>query len=888
MNVQRRFVKRVTRGDERAPGARSRSGYGLALVLAASLAACSSGGNIGIGNSQRADPGTVDFPIFYVKRTIPPATDDLRLLRFAVPQADLYKRASASPSATETNITARVTANAAYDVKDIDASTDGTKVVFAMRGPLTMNMVQKNPPSWRIWEYVIATDTLHPVVDPAVDPAPLTVNDVSPHYLPDGRILFSSTRQTQSKGVLLDEGKPQFEAQDEDRNEPAFVLHVMNADGTNIHQISFNQSHDRDATVLASGRVLWSRWDHAPGKDGMHLYSTNPDGTDPQLYYGANSHMTGTNNTVIEFIRPREMQDGRILTLVRQYTDASATAKTDFGGDLVIIDGNRYVENTQPTLANAGLAGPAQTRATPNDVRTVPGPSPGGRFNSAAPLWDGTNRILVSWTQCRLLDSTQTPPAIVPCTDARLADPTVQTAPPLYSVWMFNPNQNTILPVMPPVENVMVTDIVATQPRTLQNIILDKIPGVDLDQDLVTAGVGVVDIRSVYDFDGVDTATPNIPTVADPAKTPAGGRPYRFIRLEKAVSIPSMDVVNLAPAAFGASDHMREIVGYAPVEPDGSVRIEVPANVAFTFSVLDVNGRRISPLQSVWLQVKPGEVVTCNGCHRPATPQQPISHGRAGLFASAYSGAAATGTAFPHTYASGANAFLPNAGESMAQARMRTSCTSDMPRCKQMVPSVNVLYTDVWTDPAQATRGTPVSYRYDDPTFMTPIPTSPACVSTWVANCRIVINYPQSIQALWDLSRQTVVAGVVTADHTCTQAGCHDATGAVNNHLNLTKTASNDEPLQPISYRELLFPHNEPGPLDANGNPTTLSFGPYMDAGSANGGHSSASLRLLDPGSGDATHKGILSAAELRLISEWLDIGAQFFNNPFDPAAPVN
>jgi hypothetical protein len=24
------------------------------------------------------------------------------------------------------------------------------------------------------------------------------------------------------------------------------------------------------------------------------------------------------------------------------------------------------------------------------------------------------------------------------------------------------------------------------------------------------------------------------------------------------------------------------------------------------------------------------------------------------------------------------------------------------------------------------------------------------------------------------------------------------------------------------------------------------------------------------------------------LISEWLDIGAQFFNNPFDPAAPLN
>jgi len=133
-----------------------------------------------------------------------------------------------------------------------------------------------------------------------------------------------------------------------------------------------------DATVLANGRVLWSRWDHAPGKDAMHLYSANPDGTDLELYYGANSHMTGTNNTVIEFVQPRQMQDGRIMALMRQYTGV------DFGGNLVIIDGTHFVENTQPLLANAALAGPAQTPGTPNDVRTIPGPSPGGRFDAGS------------------------------------------------------------------------------------------------------------------------------------------------------------------------------------------------------------------------------------------------------------------------------------------------------------------------------------------------------------------------------------------------------------------------------------------------------------------------------------------------------------------------
>ena len=266
------------------------------------LSACSGNAHIDVANSQSADPATVDFPIFYVKRTIPPDSDDLRLLRTAVkptadqlvvPKADLYMRKSASPSADEVNITTRVTGTDTYDIKDVDASLDGKKVVFAMRGPLTEKTKQKDPPTWHLWEYVISTDTLQQVLPPSLEPD--QSNNVGPHYMPDGRIVFSSTAQRQSKAVLLDEGKPQFEAQDEDRDEPAFNLHVISADRTEFHQIEFNQSHDRDATVLNNGRILYTRWDHAPGKDAMHLYTANPDGSDQQLYYGANSHMTGTN-----------------------------------------------------------------------------------------------------------------------------------------------------------------------------------------------------------------------------------------------------------------------------------------------------------------------------------------------------------------------------------------------------------------------------------------------------------------------------------------------------------------------------------------------------------------------------------------------------------------
>jgi hypothetical protein len=870
----------------------------VGVALSAALAACSGGGSVNVGSGQSPDPATIDFPIFYVKRTIPEDTDDLRQLRDTTPKADLFMRARAAPGAVETNITTRVTQDDNYDVKDVDVSIDGKKVAFAMRGPLDDNQDEEDPPTWEIWEYDIVADDLHRVIKS--DTTASEGNDVSPHYLPDGRIVFSSTRQRASKAILLDEGKPQYEAQTDDRTEAAFVLHVMNGDGSDPHQISFNQSHDRDASVLSSGKLVYSRWDHAPGNDGIHLYTANPDGTGMELLYGANSHNTGTPVTpggqpsTIQFVHPREMQDGRILTLIRPNTDS------DFGGALVIIDAKTYVENNQPTLANAGMVGPAQTNATTNDVRTIEGPSPGGRFNSAYPLWDGTNRILTSWTQCRLLDQTTTPATIVPCTDQRLADPNVQIAPSIYSVWMFDPGQNTLLPIMTPTENVMITDVVAAQPRaTLPPVILDKQAPQDLDSTFVSDAVGVLSIKSVYDIDGTDTATPNIGTLANGA-TPAANRPARFIRLVKAVSQPDDDVRDIDNAAFGVAGFMREILGYAPIEPDGSVKIKVPANVAFQFEILDANARRISPQHMNWLQVRPGEVLECNGCHRPATAQSPRSHGRSGLFTAVNTGAASTGQPFPNSNP----AYSPDAGETMAQTRARTSCSSGTPRCAEMTPSMNVVFQDIWSNPA---KDPDILYSYADATFTTPPPTPQACVTNWTAQCRIVINYTQHIQPLWEKPRITLdVDGVtVLQNNTCARAGCHntvDANAAAmvpGGQLDLQNVASDEEPLQLRSYRELFFSDNEqelvggalqdvPGPLDQNGQPTPgPTVGPYLDGGSARGGRSAAFLSRFATGSG-STHAGYLSPAELRLLSEWLDIGAQYFNNPFDPAVPVN
>ena len=910
------------------------------LGLVSLLAACTQGpggGGIGLGSGQDPDPATVDFPIFYIRHQVPQDQDDVTRVRPFVEDdeysATLWKRDRASPGAAETELTARLrvdplgAADDRYDIKDLAVSPDGLKVAFAMRGPLG-DFDEDEPPTWNIWEYDIATDNLHRVIKS--DIVAEEGQDVAPGYLPDGRILFSSTRQRQAKAILLDENKAQFEATNEARSESAFVLHVMNGDGTDIHQISFNPSSDLYGTVLQNGRVLFTRWDNAPGRDGLHLYTSNPDGTDTQLYYGALSHQTGTPvdpatgiGPPIEFMRAREMSDGRLMVLTRERTDV------DFGGNLTIIDARNFVENTQPLAANAGAAGPAQIAATLNDVRTIPGPSPGGRFQSGFPLWDGSGRILVSWSQCRLLDvGGADPTRIIPCDAQHLADPAVQTAPPLYSIWMMNPSQNTILPVMAPVEGIMVTEAIAAQPRTpLPAVILDKKPPLDANPDWVSEGVGVLSIRSVYDIMGTDTArtTANAPTtiqsLANPANTAANSRPVRFIRIEKPVSLPDDDdIADPDNSAFGPTGVMREIVAYAPVEPDGSVRMKVPANIAFTISLLDVNGRRINGLpwgnlHRAWLSVRPGELLECNGCHQRNTAANTIarSHGRKGSFDSVYAGATATGAAFPGAV----NTISPEAGDTMAQARARggSSCIDPdtmAERCGpvSLNPSADVVYNEIWKQSPLPTE----SFSYSHMALTSPRPTNASCYPVWQATCRITIHYAAigtrqgHIHPLWSVNRPA--AGVVdpvtmatTYPDTCTQ--CHTRVNPADMtpmlpaaSLELTDEVSDEDALQLRAYRQLLFPRPElelvngavtqrqVPLLDANGNPvlddngnpvfTTPQLPASMAAGNARG---SRFFNVMN----DPVHAGMLSPAELRLLSEWLDIGAQYYNDPFPP-----
>ncbi|WP_211210634.1 hypothetical protein [Hahella ganghwensis] len=872
-------------------------------------------GGGGIGSSgQGADPVVEDFPIAYVKREIPTdedgeiVRDDVRDPLEFKPGARLFVRGQASPSAEERHVTAGVFPAAEFanedgqvlfDIKDLSTSYDGTKLLFSMRAPEIEDADDDEQPTWNIWEYDHTAGTLRRVI--TSDNTAEDGQDLAPQYLADGRIVFSSTRQRQSQAILLDEGKPQYPALNEANNEPALNLHVMESDGSDIHQITFNQSSDLDPILLENGKILFTRWNRGPGNDAMDLYQVNPDGTELEIVYGHHSHETGTDDSDVHFIKPLEMEDGRIMVSLRPYV------ATDFGADLVAVDISGYTDNTQPIYSNLGAVSEAQESLTSEDILTGEGVNLAGRYAFAAPLLDGTGRLVVSWSQCRLVlaqeDDVEVPdpdPVIYPCTQERIDSGDYEAATPLYGLWILNPQTGTQLPIVQPEEGVMYSDAVIMQDLPLPTYIPDVVAGVDVDEELFNEGYGIVDIRSVYDIDGSDSTDVGLSVMSNPTMTPASAREARFIRLEKPVSRADRDVIDVPGSAFGraGSLRMREILGYVPVEPDGSARFKVPANVAFAISILNGDGKRISSQHHNWLEVKPGEELECVGCH---TSTSELPHGRAGSQAPTINeGAPTTGLGF-----AGADTTLTaDMGETMAQTLTRI-----VESAREPTPDIN--FVDDWA-PA-GSKEADFSYAYAD--LETAAPISENCSDNWTSSCRIVINYETHIHPMWSLVRPDsdgdLVADTCTSCHTDTDA--MSATMIPAAQLDLTDGASDQEDDHFKAYRELLFTDAELEidmdsgnlqdvlvpvldaegnqvyetdadgnlVLDADDNPiplmTTVAVAPSLRAGNA-----LQSGDFFDLFASGGSHEGYLSSAELKLLSEWVDIGAQYYNNPFD------
>ncbi len=191
-----------------------------------------------------------------------------------------------------------------YLVGDVDIHFSGDRMLFSMLG---------SNDRWQIWEMASDGSGLRQVT-PGVEP---DVDNYDACYLPDGRIIFDSTRCFQ--------GIPCVAGSDAVAN-----LYIMNADGTGIRQLCFDQDHNWCPTVLNNGRILYSRWEYSdtPHYFSRLLFHMNPDGTNQVEFYGSNSFWPNS----MFYTRPIPNHPSKVVTIV---TGHHGVARM---GELVILD----------------------------------------------------------------------------------------------------------------------------------------------------------------------------------------------------------------------------------------------------------------------------------------------------------------------------------------------------------------------------------------------------------------------------------------------------------------------------------------------------------------------------------------------------------------------
>ena len=137
-------------------------------------------------------------------------------------------------------------------VRDPEISFDGKRVVFSMR--------KNKDDGYHIYEMALDGSGLKQLT--SAD----GVSDIDPLYLPNGDIIFTSTRQPKycmcNRHIMGN-------------------LFRMESDGANITQIGVSTLFEGHSSLLSDGRILYDRWEYVDRNfgDAQGLWTVNPDGT---------------------------------------------------------------------------------------------------------------------------------------------------------------------------------------------------------------------------------------------------------------------------------------------------------------------------------------------------------------------------------------------------------------------------------------------------------------------------------------------------------------------------------------------------------------------------------------------------------------------------------
>lgn len=391
-------------------------------------------------------------------------------------------------------------------------------------------------------------------------------DDFDGRYLPDGRIVFLSTR----RGQFIQAGRQSAACTEKQADLPdiyvrcgggperpvaVYTLHTMDADGGNLIAISPFEMFEWTPEIHHDGTILHSRWDYID-RDNMPymgLWSLNPDGTNPRIVYG---NHTKAPHCAFE---PKPIPGSRKIV----FTASAHHAQTM--GSLVLLDPSAGTEGNAPI-----------TRLTPE----IPFPEiEAWPKTSYASPWPLSERFyLVAWGH---------EGASVPGPEGWNRWHAVKRPDNGMALYLFDAVGGRELLYLDP--QIACLEPIPVRPRPK--------PPVHASPALEPEGKeGRLLLANVYN--GLNTVSngeiKSLRIVAVPPKT------------HPTMNFPSLGITRDDPGKC--------VLGTVPVERDGSAYFRLPAGVIVFFQALDQRGVALQTMRTV-THVQPGQTLACAGCH---------------------------------------------------------------------------------------------------------------------------------------------------------------------------------------------------------------------------------------------------------------------------------
>ncbi len=184
---------------------------------------------------------------------------------------------------TKTGETTTIIESATGVVRDPEVSFDGKKILFSHRKNIAddYHIYEINADGSNLKQLTYAEG----------------VSDIDPLYLPNGQIIFSSTREPKycmcNRHIMAN-------------------LYRMNPDGSNIVQLGKSTLFEGHAALMNDGRIIYDRWEYIDRNfgDAQGLWTVNPDGTKHAIFYGNNMNSPGG------VIDPRQLPNSNLMLCI--------------------------------------------------------------------------------------------------------------------------------------------------------------------------------------------------------------------------------------------------------------------------------------------------------------------------------------------------------------------------------------------------------------------------------------------------------------------------------------------------------------------------------------------------------------------------------------------